>query len=224
MGGKKSKKPAPPAADEVRRPHEVAAERRARTVRLSYLVPFAAAALVAGVTWHPVPFALAIVLYLVGEGTAARLRSRGELAACRALLDHEHWEAAVTSLKELQRKGGTADEATYLVALAYDRQEARKLALESYKAYLQRFKRGVWAVEARVRVEELEAAPLSLKPLRPIDVELNCPYCKSSILEGTPVAECSGCATAHHAGCYDEQGGCAVYGCESKTARARVRS
>ncbi len=223
--GKKSKKPAPPAVDELRRPHEVAAQRRAKAATFSYLIPSVIAAGVAGVSWHPVPLVVAVVIYLLGVGTASRLRARGDLAACRALLDHEHWEAAVTSLKELQDKGGAiGDEATYLVALAYDRQEARKLALESYKAYLQRFKRGVWSVEARVRVEELEAAQLTLRPLRPVDVELHCPYCKASILEGTPVAECGGCATAHHAGCYDEQGGCAVYGCDAKTARARVRA
>ncbi len=40
----------------------------------------------------------------------------------------------------------------------------------------------------------------------------------------TPIVECAACGTAHHAGCYEEQNGCAVFGCESKTARARATS
>lgn len=226
MGAKKGKKPAPPAPDELRRPIDAAAHRRASRAGLL----FGAAVLVTLVLAlnydaSPLPFAVAAVIFFMAVGVVRGIVARGKLAACRALLDHEHWEPAVVGLKELQGGHGVvADEATYLVALAYDRQDARKLALESFKAYLQRFKRGVWAVEARVRVEELEAAQVTLRPLRPVDVELHCPFCKSAILADSPVAECGGCGTAHHAGCYEEQGGCAVYGCESKTARARVRA
>lgn len=222
--GKKNKKPDPPAAEELRRPPVAAAQGRAVGVGVVFGIAALIATLVGLGLEHPAPFMIALAFFVVGMSFVYGIINRGKLAACRALLDHEHWEAAVVGLKELQTSASFGDEATYLVALAYDRQEARKLALESYKAYLQRFKRGVWEVEARVRVEELEAAQVSLKPPRPVDVELHCPFCKSAVLPDTPVVECSGCGTAHHAGCYEEQGGCAVYGCESKTARARART
>lgn len=225
MGGKRrSRKPDAPAADELRRPHEVAAQRVAVGVGLVFGVAALVAAAVGLAGGGPLPLVFACAVFFLAVGVLRGVLARGKLAACRALLEHEHWEPAVVGLKALHpHGGGVADEATYLVALAYDRQGARKLALESYRAYLARFKRrGVWAVEARVRVEELEAAAPAIRS-RAGGVELHCPYCKAALLPDAPVAECGGCGTAHHAGCYEEQGGCAVYGCESKTARARVR-
>lgn len=163
-------------------------------------------------------YGVAAILFFVGLGQVERHRERGQLAACRALVDAEQWERAVAGLKELTARRGTADEAAYLVALAYDRQGARKLALGSYELYLQKHPTGLWAVEARVRKEELEGPQLLA---REVAVLVNCPFCKSALTDATPTVDCAACGTAHHAGCYEEQGGCAVYGCESKAARAR---
>lgn len=220
--GKKVKKPAPPAVEELRRPYEAAARRRAWAVGLLFGLATVVLLVVGAVFDRTVLLVTGGLVGLVGAFVVSAILDRGKLAACRALLEHEHWEAAVIGLKELQRD--SCDVAAYLVALAYDRQGARKLALESYKAYLERHARGVWAIEARVRVEELEAAQqVALKAERSTG-ELQCPFCKAAIVADSPVAECSGCGTPYHAGCYEEQGGCGVYGCESKSARARVRS
>ncbi len=43
--------------------------------------------------------------------------------------------------------------------------------------------------------------------------ETVCPYCRGPVLaEETPVV-CNGCGTAHHSDCYEENGGCTVFGC-----------
>jgi TM2 domain-containing membrane protein YozV len=41
-----------------------------------------------------------------------------------------------------------------------------------------------------------------------------CPYCRGAIdpAQDTPVI-CEGCETPHHADCYQENGGCTVFGC-----------
>lgn len=221
MGGKRSKKPAPPEPDALRRSHEGPAATRAFGAGVAFAGGVVLALVLGAALRHPLPLVAAIVAFFMGVGTVSGILARGRLAACRALLDHEHWGPAIVELKRLHGRGGVGDEAAYLVALAYDRQGARTLALESYRAYLKRHKRGVWSVEARVRAGELEAAPQVSS--RPVEVALNCPFCKSDVAEGGTTVECGGCGTAHHAGCYEEQGGCAVYGCQAKTARARVR-
>lgn len=146
-----------------------------------------------------------------------------------ALLDEGHPEPAVRLLK----KCTPFDTVRWLIAQAYDRQGARLLALESYREYLRRHKHGKWAVEARVRVAELEAelaaaAPtpppvqVQAEPSREPRLAQHCPFCKDAIGGDAVTAECSACGTPHHLACYEEQRGCAVYGCKSHKARARV--
>ena len=40
-----------------------------------------------------------------------------------------------------------------------------------------------------------------------------CPYCRFPITAGERVVRCPGCDTLHHADCWEENGGCARYGC-----------
>jgi TM2 domain/Prokaryotic RING finger family 1 len=40
-----------------------------------------------------------------------------------------------------------------------------------------------------------------------------CPYCRGPLLPGEPVTECEGCGTRHHTDCYEENGGCTIFGC-----------
>jgi TM2 domain-containing membrane protein YozV len=40
-----------------------------------------------------------------------------------------------------------------------------------------------------------------------------CPYCRAPFEEGDEIVTCIGCATAHHADCLQENGGCTVFGC-----------
>lgn len=43
---------------------------------------------------------------------------------------------------------------------------------------------------------------------------LTCPYCREAIAE-TSLAECPACNTPHHHDCWNENGGCTVFGCEN---------
>jgi hypothetical protein len=160
------------------------------------------------------------------------------LDLARALVDHGHTAPALRRLKHLQKGGGRfSDEATYLVAKVYDQNGERKLALASYREYLDVYDtrnplktRGSWINEAAVRAEELEAEGIRA-PDRSLEVqaqatgkpELRCPFCKDDIGEEALSAECGDCATPHHLACYEEQGGCAVYGCRSNTLKTKVR-
>lgn len=40
-----------------------------------------------------------------------------------------------------------------------------------------------------------------------------CPYCRGPLLAEEPVTECEGCGTLHHADCFEENGGCTIFGC-----------
>ena len=41
-----------------------------------------------------------------------------------------------------------------------------------------------------------------------------CPYCRGAILPSEElVVICGGCETPHHSDCYEENGGCTVFGC-----------
>ncbi len=46
--------------------------------------------------------------------------------------------------------------------------------------------------------------------------EAVCPYCRGAIVpeEAEPVL-CPGCSTPHHADCFEENGGCTVFGCSA---------
>ena len=45
-----------------------------------------------------------------------------------------------------------------------------------------------------------------------------CPYCRAAIAEPEPIAVCSGCGTKHHRDCYEENGGCTIFGCSCAPA------
>lgn len=168
----------------------------------------------------------AAFLGLIATGV---LREGQDLVLAEQLLEHGHYEAAIRRLKKHQEH----DQASWLIALAYDRQGATELALESYREYLRRHEdEGVWKVEARVRLRELEARPsapsepgvvVQAEPAREPRLAAHCPFCKDALLPDAPSAECAACGTPHHLGCYEEQRGCAVYGCKSHKARARVQ-
>lgn len=45
-----------------------------------------------------------------------------------------------------------------------------------------------------------------------------CPYCRAPILADELVKSCDGCSTRHHQDCYEENGGCTIFGCTSAPA------
>jgi Prokaryotic RING finger family 1 len=47
----------------------------------------------------------------------------------------------------------------------------------------------------------------------PEDVGKPCPYCRFPLKEGVPVHACESCGAVHHAECWADGGGCAVFGC-----------
>ena len=167
----------------------------------------------------------AAFLGLIATGV---LREGQDVRLAEQLIDHGHHEAAIRRLKKHQEH----EQASWLIAVAYDKQGASELALESYREYLRRHEdEGVWRVEARVRLRELEAKPapaegavvVQAEPAREPRLAAHCPFCKDALLPDAPSAECAACGTPHHLSCYEEQKGCAVYGCKSHKARARVQ-
>lgn len=145
-----------------------------------------------------------------------------------SLLLAGHHQAAVRALKALP----PSDHNDWSVAEAYDGLGAHELALETYRAYVATHAKGRWVIEARVRIAALErtlanpvkpAPQVQAEPTREPSQASHCPFCKDALPEDAPTAECAACGTPHHLACYEEQGGCAVYGCKSHKARARVR-
>jgi hypothetical protein len=49
-----------------------------------------------------------------------------------------------------------------------------------------------------------------------------CPYCRFPIKAGEPVQICPSCGEPHHLDCWQENGGCTVYGCRASPAMAGV--
>lgn len=45
-----------------------------------------------------------------------------------------------------------------------------------------------------------------------------CPYCRAPIAPEEEQATCSGCGTIHHKDCYEENGGCTIFGCSCAPA------
>jgi hypothetical protein len=45
-----------------------------------------------------------------------------------------------------------------------------------------------------------------------------CPYCRAKIADDEPSQACEGCGTAHHSDCYEENGGCTIFGCSKAPA------
>lgn len=58
-------------------------------------------------------------------------------------------------------------------------------------------------------------------PLTEDGGELSCPFCRAEIREEEPLARCEACYTPHHPSCFEENGGCALLGCENRSARTR---
>jgi hypothetical protein len=48
-----------------------------------------------------------------------------------------------------------------------------------------------------------------------------CPYCQTPIAEDEEEVHCPACRTPHHRQCWQENGGCAVYGCRGGKLGAR---
>lgn len=49
-----------------------------------------------------------------------------------------------------------------------------------------------------------------------------CPYCKDAVPEDAVYIECKTCGTWHHATCFEENQGCAVFGCKEKRGVGRA--
>lgn len=47
-----------------------------------------------------------------------------------------------------------------------------------------------------------------------------CPYCRFPVKSGLTVESCDSCQTLHHEECWDEGGGCAVFGCPNAAGKA----
>jgi hypothetical protein len=73
-------------------------------------------------------------------------------------------------------------------------------------------------------LERLDRIALALEDVHQPLVEsgglLTCPYCRVGIGEEAPMARCESCGTPYHPSCFEESGGCAVYGCANLTARS----
>lgn len=50
--------------------------------------------------------------------------------------------------------------------------------------------------------------------LPPASSETRCPICQADFQPGEASIPCSGCGTVHHQICWEENGGCGMYGCE----------
>jgi len=54
---------------------------------------------------------------------------------------------------------------------------------------------------------------------------VRCPFCHAGLGDPSePEVACETCRTLHHAGCFDEAGGCTVFGCEGRAARRQLRA
>ncbi len=49
-----------------------------------------------------------------------------------------------------------------------------------------------------------------------------CPFCKDAIAADAVHIECATCKTKHHATCFEENHGCAVFGCKEKRGVGRA--
>jgi hypothetical protein len=45
-----------------------------------------------------------------------------------------------------------------------------------------------------------------------------CPYCRAPITAEEPLTVCDGCGTKHDQDCYEENGGCTIFGCSCAPA------
>jgi hypothetical protein len=63
--------------------------------------------------------------------------------------------------------------------------------------------------EVKALIANLESRKKELK-------YTECPFCKTSLGESEHLVECSKCGAGHHLGCWYEQGGCSVFGCNTE--------
>ena len=49
-----------------------------------------------------------------------------------------------------------------------------------------------------------------------------CPYCRFPLKGGVRGELCDSCGTVHHAECWGEGGGCAVFGCTAKATQTEA--
>jgi hypothetical protein len=70
------------------------------------------------------------------------------------------------------------------------------------------------------RLQRPESAPVKLKPAE--STGRACPFCKDEIATTAVRIECATCGTWHHATCFEENGGCAVFGCKEKRGIGRA--
>jgi hypothetical protein len=72
-------------------------------------------------------------------------------------------------------------------------------------------------------LERLDRVALALEEVRAPLLEsggaLLCPFCREVIGEDDPLARCEVCGTPSHPSCFEENGGCVVYGCGSRSVR-----
>lgn len=52
-------------------------------------------------------------------------------------------------------------------------------------------------------------------PVQPVESENRCAYCKEPMHEDASIIYCSVCGTPHHSDCFQLNGKCSVFGCES---------
>jgi hypothetical protein len=57
--------------------------------------------------------------------------------------------------------------------------------------------------------------PMVLIPVHPMDSEKRCAYCKEMMQDDLQQVYCASCNTPHHAECFQLNGRCAVFGCNS---------
>lgn len=50
-----------------------------------------------------------------------------------------------------------------------------------------------------------------------------CPYCRDGLGADLEAVACARCGTLHHAACFDEAGGCTIFGCGARATRGRAR-
>lgn len=72
-------------------------------------------------------------------------------------------------------------------------------------------------------IDRLDLVALALEEVKAPRVEsgglLRCPFCRERIADTDVVARCDVCMTPHHPSCFEENHGCAVYGCRNRSAR-----
>lgn len=80
--------------------------------------------------------------------------------------------------------------------------------------------------EAALRNQEIVppvAFPLGLDVAPASREALVCPFCKDAVGAASEHVECTKCGTWHHAACFQEYSGCAVFGCGEQRSREGER-